>query len=74
MANTKLSLSALIQYNSVTNSIVSNIRLRYNPGEGNDFYVVFNEGRNTLLGRETPRLPVYNDRTVLLKYTYTFNL
>jgi hypothetical protein len=54
--------------------IVSNFRIRYNPREGNDLFLVFNEGRNTDLTRETPQLPVYNVRTVMIKYTYTFNL
>ncbi len=35
---------------------------------------VFNEGRNTNLDREIPELPQIGDRTILVKYTYTFNL
>ena len=60
--------------NTAGHAIVSNLRLRYNPKEGNDFYVVFNEGRNTSLTREVPNLPVYSSRAVMVKYTYTFNL
>jgi hypothetical protein len=74
MINTKLSLSTFIQYNSAENSLMTNLRLRYNPREGNDFYVVFNEGRSTYRDIENPRLPLYNNRSVLLKYTYTFTL
>jgi hypothetical protein len=74
MLNTKLSVSAYVQYNTVSKGINSNFKFRYNPREGNDFYLVFNEGRNTSLDRESPRLPVYDARTVLIKYTYTFNL
>jgi hypothetical protein len=74
MLNTKLSVNAFIQYNTAENAIVSNLRLRFNPKEGNDFYIVFNEGRNTNLTREVPALPVYNSRAVMVKYTYTFNL
>jgi hypothetical protein len=74
MLNTKLSVNAFIQYNTAEHSIVSNLRLRYNPKEGNDFYLVFNEGRNTSLTREEPNLPVYSSRAVMVKYTYTFNL
>lgn len=74
MLNTKLSVNAFIQYNSAEYAIVSNLRLRYNPKEGNDFYIVFNEGRNTSLTREVPNLPVYSSRAVMVKYTYTFNL
>jgi len=47
MYNTKLSLSGFIQYNSLSSFVASNFRLRYNPREGNDFYLVYNEIRPT---------------------------
>ncbi|MBK7628957.1 MAG: carbohydrate binding family 9 domain-containing protein [Bacteroidales bacterium] len=74
MLTTKLSASTFIQYNGAEDAVISNFRLRYNPREGNDFYIVFNEGRNTYRDIENPRLPLYNNRSVLLKYTYTFTL
>jgi len=74
MINTRLSFNAFIQYNTAVDDIITNLRLRYNPREGNDLYIVFNEGRNSDLNREIPNLPVYNSRAVMLKYTYTFNL
>jgi hypothetical protein len=69
---TKTSLSAYIQYNTGVDKLITNIRFRYNPREGNDFYVVYDEGLNTFLNREVPSLPVSSGRTLLLKYTYTF--
>ncbi|MBN1108078.1 MAG: carbohydrate binding family 9 domain-containing protein [Bacteroidales bacterium] len=69
---TKTSLSAYIQYNTAIDKVVTNIRFRYNPREGNDFYIVYDEGLNSNLVREVPRLPLSAGRTVLLKYTYTF--
>jgi hypothetical protein len=74
MLDTRLSLSAYIQYNTAVKGVLTNLRIRYNPKEGNDFYLVFNEGRNTNLTRETPNLPLYSERSLLLKYTYTFSL
>lgn len=74
MFTTKLSINAFVQYNSTENSLSENFRLRYNPREGNDFYVVLNEGRSTYRDLEDPRLPVFNNRSILLKYTYTFTL
>jgi hypothetical protein len=74
MLDTKFSVNAFVQYNTALNEIITNLRLRYNPKEGNDLYLVFNEGRNTNLTRELPNLPVYSSRAVMLKYTYTFNL
>jgi len=74
MMNTKISASAFIQYNSSINATLSNFRLRYNPREGNDLYIVYNEGRNIDLDREMPHLPRYSERSFLVKYTYTFAL
>jgi hypothetical protein len=74
MFDTKLSASTFIQYNSAENDLISNFRFRYNPREGNDFYVVFNEGRSTYRDIVNPRMPLFNYRSILLKYTYTFTL
>jgi hypothetical protein len=74
MLNTAFSLSSYIQYNTSVNEVMTNLRFRYNPREGNDLYIVFNEGRNTDPDREIPRLPVYSVRSLFLKYTYTFSL
>jgi hypothetical protein len=72
MLNTRLSVNAYIQYNTDLNGIITNLRLRYNPSEGNDLYLVLNEDRNTDLYGELPNLPVCNSRAIMLKYTYTF--
>jgi hypothetical protein len=69
---TKTSLMAFIQYNTAIDKVVSNLRFRYNPREGNDLYIVWDEGLNSDMARETPRLPLTSGRTILLKYTYTF--
>jgi len=74
MFTTKISINGFVQYNSTENSLSTNFRLRYNPREGNDFYLVLNEGRSTYRDLEDPRLPAFNNRSVLLKYTYTFTL
>jgi hypothetical protein len=72
--NTKLSTNAFIQFNSTTHTVSANVRFRYNFREGNDFWIVYNEGMNTDRDRLTPTLPFSNARTVLVKYTYTFHL
>jgi hypothetical protein len=74
MVTTKTSFSTFIQYNSAENALITNFRFRYNPREGNDFYIVINDGRSTYRDIENPRLPLYNNRSILLKYTYTFTL
>ncbi len=74
MLSTKLTLSAFVQRNSSNDIIITNFRLRYNPREGNDLYLVYDEGLNLDRYREVPVLPIRSARTVLLKYSYTFNL
>jgi hypothetical protein len=74
MYNTKLSVNAFVQYNTAIHEIITNLRLRFNPREGHDLYLVFNEGRNTNLNSEVLKLPVCNSRAFMVKYTYTFNL
>jgi hypothetical protein len=73
MMSTRLSISSFIQYNNAEHFGGANIRFRYNPREGVDFYIVYNEGRNTSLNREMPHLPSLNDRTLQAKFTYTFS-
>ena len=72
--NTKVSTNAFIQFNSATNTVSANVRFRYNFREGNDLWIVYNEGINTDRHRIMPTLPLTDTRTILLKYTYTFQL
>ena len=74
MMNTKLSASLMGQYVNTEDDFVFNFRLRYNPREGNDFYIVYNEFRGLNGQNEFPTPPSYFSRTIMLKYTYTFRL
>ncbi len=71
---TTISIAGFIQYNTAIESIMSNIRFRYNPREGVDFYLVYNEGLNSYPYRYTPNLPVSDSRTIMAKFTYTLGL
>lgn len=71
---TKMSASAFIQYNGAADIIVANLRIRYNPREGNDLYLVYNHGVNTDRYREVPSLPSTDNRAIMIKYSYTFNV
>lgn len=72
MFTTKLTFVTYIQYNTFSQRIITNARFRYNLREGSDFYIVYNEGINSstranfLIDQEN------ENRTLLLKYTYTF--
>jgi len=72
MVNTKLSASALVQYVNTSDDLIANFRIRYNPREGNDFYLVYNEYRGVGENGEIPAIPSFYTRTIMLKYTYTF--
>jgi hypothetical protein len=72
--NVKHSFLAFIQYNSDSDAIFTNLRYRYNPSEGHDLYIVYDEGLNSDRERETPVLPLMKNRTIMLKYSYTFKV
>jgi len=72
MFNTKLSASLYIQYNSDDDEAATNFRIRYNPKEGNDLYIVYNDIMNTNRYIVVPELPFSSARTFTVKYTYTF--
>jgi len=71
---TKISASAFIQYNGASDIVVANVRIRYNPREGNDLYIVYNHGVNTARYREIPHLPYTDNQAIMIKYSYTFNI
>ena len=45
--STSTSAAAFAQYNSAGDVVVLNFRFRYNPSEGNDLYLVWNESLNS---------------------------
>ena len=65
--NTRLFLSGLLQYDSLTDQFLSNVRLRYNYEPLSDVFLVYNESRLT----EDPTLI---DRAIILKITKLFRL
>ena len=74
MLSTKFSTSAFIQYSSEAGAVIGNIRFRYNPREGVDLYLVYDETLNMDRGRLFPVPPFSAGRTVMIKYSYTFIL
>jgi len=72
--NVKHSLIAFIQYNSASDAFLTNLRYRFNPSEGHDLYIVYDEGLNADREREIPILPLMKNRTIMLKYSYTFKV
>ena len=71
--NTHISTNAFIQMNTSGNIITANIRFRYNFQDGNDLWIVLNEGLNMQLTDFDPHLPRTASQTILVKYTHTFH-
>jgi len=70
--STSVTFSSFVQFNSADDIGVLNFRFRYNPRDGNNFYLVFNDTINTNRDRMVPQLPVSDNRALMLKFDYTF--
>ena len=70
--DTRLSFNAFVQFSNTANFGGANVRVRYNFREGNDLWLVYDQGVNLDRHRTVPVLPFTDNRTVLLKYTHTF--
>ncbi len=71
MLSTETSAIGFVQYSKTDNSIIANLRFRFNPREGNDFYIVWNEGLVTSRNSFDPVRPMSDERTILIKYSHT---
>ena len=71
-ATPQLSLSAVLQANSLANLATGNVRLRYNVREGDDLWIVYGHHENLDRDRLTPRVPATAAAGVLVKFTRSF--
>lgn len=67
----RMALSGLTQYNSTSSALSTNVRFRWEYQPGNDLFVVYSDGRDTL---STTRIPTLKTRTFLVKFTRLFRL
>jgi hypothetical protein len=72
MPNVRISCFGLLQYNSASDIVVGNVRLRYNPSEGRDLYLVYNHVLDIGRGAVDPSAPRTRDSALLVKYSHTF--
>jgi hypothetical protein len=71
----RASANAFIQYNSTTDRLDLNVRLRYNVREGTDLWIVYNEGLDTERAPsrfDLPADPLSLSRALIVKYSHTF--
>ena len=64
----RMFLSGLMQYNSASDSLSTNLRLRWEYRPGSEIFVVYNDQRDTML-RGTP---VLENRAFVVKFTRLF--
>jgi hypothetical protein len=67
--------NAFIQYNSTTDRLDFNVRLRYNVSEGTDLWIVYNEGLDTERAPsrlDLPADPLSLSRALIVRYSHTF--
>jgi hypothetical protein len=71
----RMSGNAFVQYNSTSHTLDANVRLRYAFAEGTDLWLVYNEGLDTQQVRDPlgERSPLSLSRSVIVKYTHTFD-
>jgi hypothetical protein len=60
--------SALLQYNSSSHAVSANVRLRWEYRPGSEFFVVYNEDRDTL----ARRFPALSGRALIVKINRLF--
>jgi len=70
--SSKISIKLLSQLDDLSHQITSNLRFRYNPAEGTDLYIVFNQGLNIDRTRMDPHLPAVSTQAFTLKFIKTF--
>ena len=61
-------VSALLQYNSSSNSVATNVRLRWDYQPGSELFIVYNEQRDTL----SRRFPDIENRALIVKVNRLF--
>ena len=71
MLSTQTSAIGFVQYSKTQNAVIANLRFRFNPREGNDLYIVWNEGLVTSRNSFDPVRPLSDERTILIKYSHT---
>ncbi|HET8962355.1 MAG TPA: DUF5916 domain-containing protein [Chitinophagales bacterium] len=70
--SSKISIKLFTQYDDISDKVSSNLRFRYNPVEGTDLYIVFNQDVNTELLAVAPELPLVNNQGITVKFVKTF--
>lgn len=66
------SAKALVQYDDISKTVGGNFRIRFNPKEGTDFYIVYNPRVNTAYAEN--RMTTVDQQTFIIKFAKAFSL
>ncbi|GAB5398466.1 MAG: hypothetical protein Aureis2KO_00510 [Aureisphaera sp.] len=69
--SSKSNLNSYFQYDTRNDQLGINLRYRYNPIEGTDFFLVYNHNANLDRDMLSPRAPFTQDQVVILKFSKT---
>jgi hypothetical protein len=69
MLSPRTFVGALLQYNSDSNLIATNIRFRWEYQPGSDLFIVYSDGRDTL---GAGRFGILESRALVVKFTRLF--
>lgn len=70
-----ISVKGLVQYDDVSKTIGGNFRIRFNPKEGTDLFIVYNPRVNTAFyNLEERRSPVVDQQTLIVKFSKALSL
>jgi hypothetical protein len=72
--DTRWSAVTTVQWNSLVRQAGAQLRIRYNPREGDDLYIVYGHGWNTDRLGLAPLPPSTSTRRLMIKYTRTLSL
>jgi hypothetical protein len=74
MVSARVLTAAFVQYSSATDRVSANVRFRYNPSEGHDLYLVWNEQLLAERALLEPVPPRSENRVLIIKYARTVTL
>jgi hypothetical protein len=74
MLDTRISATVFVQYGTQEDRLAWNLRLRYNPREGEDLYLVYDHSFNTARTGLEPLPPRTDRQAFVAKYSRTFTI
>ena len=72
--SSKFSVKLFTQHEDISKEISSNLRIRYNPKEGTDLYIVFNQGLNMRRDIFEPHKELIKEQAITVKFIKTIGV